>query len=123
MDIRNQDVPDLNANKKEARFSGRDAKIIGRGYRPAPKTPKTFPYTLTEDKGKRKLALHWSDEHNSYYIGDSRYNKTKTPQGEIRNLKRRYIAFVKLHPSGLILHQYGDVQEIATFNFIKRVDK
>ena len=85
------ETPQIDGNQEDQEKS--DKKIIGRGFRPALKTPKNFPYHLELDRNFDCVGLEFDEKRNRLYIGNvNQVNKT----------------FVEVDPKGLRLMVHQD---------------
>ena len=98
------ETPQVDGNQEDQEKS--DKKIIGRGFRPALKTPKNFPYPIKLDDKRIGFALHFDEKRNNLYIGKIRYLKKHNKDGSIYSVERVNEAFVKLDLKGLKLTVY-----------------
>ena len=80
------EIPQVDGNQEDQEKD--DKKIIGRGFRPALKIPKNFPYPLELNQMDQYIELDFDEKRNRLYIGDDR---------------RFSRAFVEVHPKGLRL--------------------
>lgn len=80
------ETPQVDGNEENQEKA--DKKIIGRGFRPALKTPKNFPYPLELDQNSQPVKLEFDEKYNRLYICDIEQAKTIS---------------VEIHPRGLRL--------------------
>jgi len=80
------EIPQMDGNQEDQERA--DKKIIGRGFRPALKTPKNFPYPLELNYRFQSLALDFDEKRNKLNVSDTKQAKTVS---------------VEIHPRGLLL--------------------